>query len=425
MMTADDIAFDGARVFRRVDEAHYRLTDELHGIELDADRLRYDRHELMGELSVHCSIKGAQTYNGLLSSGSFNFSSTQARDRHAGFLRARARTGDDFDWHALLEEFCLRIANAEREGQPAQLLRDFNRPSPGDTYEIAGLAFLKRHPQIIFGDGGTFKSYFGLYVAGTLAKQGVTVLYADWELAGEDHRDRLERLFGPDMPDVRYARCERPMVAEGERLRRLVDDLDAQFVICDSVAFACDGPPEAAEVAARYFRAVRQFGEHVGSLHIAHVTKPKDDEQKAMGVKPFGSVFWHNSARSTWYVKRADDTADSSRITIGVYNQKVNLGPLRPAVGLQIDFGAERTEVERIDLADVADLAAGLPLWRRISGVLKHGAQTIAAIGHELPGTKEDSIEKALKRGKGKTFTQITDTPDRIHRWALLERRVA
>jgi hypothetical protein len=43
-------------------------------------------------------------------------------------------------------------------------------------------------------------------------------------------------------------------------------------------------------------------------------------------------------ARATWFVKRAADTADASKITIGVYNQKANIGPLRPAVGLQIDF---------------------------------------------------------------------------------------
>jgi hypothetical protein len=227
------------------------------------------------------------------------------------------------------------------------------------------------------------------------------------------------------MPDgVWYHRCERPMIAEADSIRHRIDDLGINFVICDSVAFATSGPPEASDAAIEYFRAVRQFGEHVGTLHIAHVVKPKEDDTKSQNLRPFGSTFWHNSARATWYIKRAADTADTRRITIGVYNQKANMGPLRPAIGLQIDFDADRTHVHHVDLADVAELAAGLPLWRRISGALKHGPQTTTGLVDEL-SAKPDSIEKALKRGKDKIFTRLTDTPDGVHRWALLERRVA
>ena len=60
-----------------------------------------------------------------------------------------------------------------------------------------------------------------------------------------------------------YACCERPLVYEVDRLQRICRDERIEFCIFDSVAFACDGPPEAAEIAARYFRAVRGTG---GSL---------------------------------------------------------------------------------------------------------------------------------------------------------------
>ena len=49
----------------------------------------------------------------------------------------------------------------------------------------------------------------------------LNVLYADWEFSPEEHRDRLERLCGRDIG----------------------------FIVIDSVAAVCDGPPEAAEVA--------------------------------------------------------------------------------------------------------------------------------------------------------------------------------
>ena len=132
-------------------------------------------------------------------------------------------------------------------------------------FTVDGLTLPRQHPSILFGDGGTGKSYIALYVAGRIAEQDISVALFDWELAGEDHRDRLERLFSDGMPRVLYCRCERPLVYEVDRLRRIVRDKGVQYAVYDSVAFASDGPPEAAEVAGRYFRAVRQIGG--GSLH--------------------------------------------------------------------------------------------------------------------------------------------------------------
>ena len=80
--------------------------------------------------------------------------------------------------------------------------------------------FPRRHPTIIFGDGGATKSYTALYLAGRMAEQGMVVALFDWELAGEDHRDRLERLFGVLMPQVYYARCERPLARSRARQTR-------------------------------------------------------------------------------------------------------------------------------------------------------------------------------------------------------------
>jgi hypothetical protein len=262
-ITAKDIAFGGVsdeeHSFRRIGEGHYRLSVPAAMAEFDVDRLYRDRHELSGELLVTCGIKGARTFDGLLSSGNFNLSSIRARQDRARQLRDRAQTNSQVDWDRLLEELCARIIQAERSGTPARLLCTYDRPTTADAFEVDGLALLKAHPVMLFGDGGTAKSYLALYIAGLLAKRGHQVLLADWESGGEDHRDRLERLFGRDMPNVLYLRCERPMVSEADRIRRQVDELGVAYLICDSVAFAADGPPESAEVAAAYFRAVRQI----------------------------------------------------------------------------------------------------------------------------------------------------------------------
>jgi hypothetical protein len=399
--------------FVAIGEGRYALALIEAGVRFEIDRLRRERHELVGELVVQCEIAGARTVDGALSIDDFNLSSARARQDRARLLADRAKA-PDLDWLGALEEFCQRVLAAERAGQPAVVLRDLEKAPPAEEFDVDGVRLLKRHPAIIFGDGGDAKSMIALYIAGQLERRGVRVLYCDWEFAGEEHRDRLERLFGADMPAVRYLRCERPLVHEADRLRRIVREEAVDYLVLDSIAFACDGPPEAAEVAGAYYRALRGIG--VGSLHIAHTSKGDNADQK-----PFGSTFWHNGARATWYVKRGSTAADGQQISVGLFNRKSNIGPLRPAAAFEIAFETERTWLRRVDVTSVDELAANLPLRQRIVPLLRDGARTIAEIAEEL-GEKTDSIEKTLKRSRA--FARV-EGQDRIVRWGLAEGRVA
>ena len=196
-----------------------------------------------------------------------------------------------------------------------------------------------------------------------------------------------------------YVRCDRPLVAEVDRLRRLVSGQALDYIVFDSVAFACDGPPESAEAAANYFRAVRSLG--LGSMPIAHVSKSENGDQK-----PFGSAFWHSGARATWFVSKSADDADAGTLTVGLFNRKANTGPLRPAVGLELSSGAERTDVRRVDLADVSDLAAKVSAWQRIKSALRHGPMTLDALAGEVEG-KRATVARTIRRSK--QFTKLDD----------------
>ena len=393
-------------------EGRYILPVQESGVEFDVDRLRWEHHQLKGELTVRARLAGVPA---VLSSADFNLSSDRARTERARACKARAKTDDEVDWAGLVEWFCQEVLAAERRGQPAVLLRDLPRPTAADQLDIDGLTLLDRHPVILFGDGGSTKSYTGLYLAGRLEQRGLKVLYCDWEFSGEDHRDRLERLFGSDMPAIRYVRCERPLVHEVDRLRRIVRQDQIAFAVYDSIAFACDGPPEAAEHAGAYYRAVRSIG--VGSLHIAHTTKGEHSDKK-----PFGSTFWHNGARATWYIKLASEAPDQHALTVGLFNRKSNIGSLRAPVGFEVTFDDERTTFRRINVADVADLSVQLPLWARIKHAVTEQPMTLVLLAEEL-GAKVDSVDKAVKR-KPTVFTRI-DGDDGVARIALLERRVS
>jgi hypothetical protein len=342
----------------------YNLSAPIWDIHFEADRLRRERHELIGELAVRCGLPGARLVNGYLSIADFNFSSLRARQDRARHLRERANTKQEPDWFGLLEDFCQRVFTAERSGVPACDLRALQRPTRDDDITVEGLAFPKRHPAILFGDGGAAKSYTALYLVGCLAQRGLSVALFDWELCGEDHRDRLEMLFGTSMPHILYCRCERPLTSEVDRLRRVVQENNVEYAIFDSIVFACDGRPEEAEVAGRYFRAVREVG--CGSLHIAHVNRSEEN-----GRKPFGSSFWHNGARSTWFVQASEQAGDEHTLRLGFFNRKTNLGPMRSPVSFIIEFGPDRTVFRRADIAETPELAGKMSTRQRMIHLLR------------------------------------------------------
>lgn len=401
------------RTFTVNADGKYTLTVASIGIALTVDRLRRERHELVGELAVRCDLPGAQAVDGVLSVADFNLSSANARRDRARLLTQRSRA-EDLPWATWLEELAQRVLVAERAGAPAVDLRAVDVPAAEDDWRLAGFALPRRHPAIVFGDGGSLKSYLGLYLAGQLARAGLRVGLFDWELAAEDHRRRLAQLFGGEMPAITYARCERALVHEADRLRRIAHEHGLAYAVFDSVAFACDGPPEAAESATTYFRAVRQIG--VGSLHIAHMSKAEDGDKR-----PFGSAFWFNGARAVWFVKRAETAAaDTADVDLGVFHRKANLTAMRPAFALRATFTDERVTFTLTDAASVDDFAQRLPLWQRVRGTLRGGPLTLAAIADELEA-QVGSVEKAVRRGEGKVFTRVTGS-DGVTRWGLLDR---
>lgn len=420
-MTATVVQLEGTTTYHRQDELEFLPLPSVDGYALEwprgaviirAERLRRERGELVGELTIDCRLP-SKSQTGRVSVGDFNLSSVRARQERA---RIAAERVAGLDWIGLLEEFCQRVIDAERVGRPAIVLRDVAAPVADEDVDVDGVRILRRHPMTLFGAGGDLKSLIALHWAVRLGERGLRVLYADWEFSGEDHRDRLERMTGEDMPDsILYVRCDRPITAEADRLRRIVTDERIDYLIADSIAFAVDGPPESAEVAAGYFRALRRIG--VGSLNIAHITKGDGGDRM-----PFGSAFWANGSRSTWFSKRAEDNG-TGPVRVGLFNRKSNVGPLARAVGYSVSFADGRIDFEPAKVGDMPDLSSRLPVWQRMVDVLRTGAMTIAEIAAEIDAPV-DTVKKTASRGDGKTFVR-TPGPDGIYRIGLAARDAA
>lgn len=402
-------------VFRVIADGQYHLAFPETGIEFNVDYLRRERNELICELAVSCGIVGAKVIDGCLSIGTFNVSSPQARSARAKLLAERARARG-IDWHSMLEELAQRVLRAERTGDPSILLRDVPDTEVDQEHDILGLRLPKSHPSILFGDGGTMKSFLSMKVAAELAEAGLRIAYFDWELDKFTHRRRLKMLSGPDLPDVRYVRCDRPLVHEVTRLRRVVTQDRIDYAVFDSIGYGTQGAPESAEAAMDYCRALRQLG--IGSLLLAHVTKAESGDQR-----PFGSTFWHNSARSTWNLKRAATSPDGQTVSLAAFHRKSNLGPQRNAIGLSVAFDADCVRFQRVDPGSIDEIAESLPLWQRIRSVVRSGPQTLASIAAEIGHDKVETVDRIVR--KHKNLFQKVAGQDGITRISLVERRAS
>lgn len=409
--------------FYRISDSYFILECEAEGMHLHAQRVIRNKYgELRCTLEVRSGLAGTPLVDEqqliLNRYDNVNLSAPGTRKTLAADLARSARTkSTQINWHGLLDTLAFRVSAAEQTGEPAVLLSRVERPTADPVFDIDGFRLLRHHPTIVFGDGGSMKSYLALYWAGRLREMGVRVAMFDWELDAGDHKGRSVRLFGPNGPELVYVRCARPLVYEIDRLVQIKHEHQIEFVICDSIAFACHGKPEDAEIASGYFRAIRQLG--IGSLHLAHITKGENGDQR-----PFGSTFWHNGARCTWFAKSegVDETGGGRTRTIGLFNRKVNMGAPMGSVAFQFTFEADRTSVKRVEPATVESLAAEVPLWQRVKQIVRTNPMGFADLAEEL-GANLKSIEKAVQR-KPHMFALVPG-PGGTNKVTLIDRRAS
>jgi hypothetical protein len=376
-------------------------------VQFEFDLLRVDRRT--GTMTAEVTVWTHWPVTDYIHSASLNLSSTQARSTLAKHLAGRVKDRE-LDWPALVETAVVKVRNAYRAGEPAILLRD--APEPMLSGAILPPIVSTEGATLWYGDGGTGKSELAL-AAGCVIHSGRgdvlaglepvamrRTAFLDWEWTASVHRGRLSRLWPDDeLPDLMYVRCSLPLAQDVERLRRMVREHGIEFVVIDSVALAAGGDPERAETAIEFYGGLRQL--EVDALLIAHVTKQGD------GEKPFGSTFWHNSARSTWYVRKAQD-AGSSSLRVAMVNKKANDAPLALPLGLEIEHGPASTVIRRTDLAADSDLAREVPLRLRIKEALMGGSLSYAELAERLEADP-DSVRRTVARWVGKSFSTWTD----------------
>lgn len=277
---------------------------------------------------------------------------------------------------------------------------------------------------ILFGDGSSGKTFLayamGLQVAvggrfcGMKARMG-GVIILDYETGEAMVKFRMKRvMLGagvdpvllPELPIHYMDAGGVPLPEMIESLKRAIDRHDVKLVIIDAAGDACGGEPEKAGVVLNYFNACAEL--KATKLHIAHVT---NSEMEVSAKRPFGSRYWHNRARRTWFVKR-DQEEESDQVDVGLTCRKANDGRLPKPLAFRVDFegdsGAVRITAQSFN--DVAAFESDQTVADRVTSfLLGHDGPALIVEIAEGTGIPTANVKTTLNRGKGTRFQLLSD----------------
>lgn len=209
---------------------------------------------------------------------------------------------------------------------------------------------------IWFGAGSSTKTLLAYRVAVAVARgepflgratKKRNVLVIDYETGAGICSYRMKRLVaGTDsdtLAGIHYwAAGGVPLLDQVAALRRCIDQHAIGFLILDHCAMACGGEPEKADSALRFFRGAEHL--KLPMLAIAHVTG-EGERDPTLVRRPFGTVYWSNGARRTWFLQRQQEQ-EADRVAVGFYCRKVNDGRLPSDFGINLIFEGDSGPIE-------------------------------------------------------------------------------
>ena len=395
----------GIYVFRYLDER----------IAIRVDRLTEERKVLWGEITIRGSFPPEPGWHHIYHEG-LNLLAGRTRKSVANLLAEK--NPHIPNWAEILEQVCLGVIKRHREGEAVVQVKDIPRPET-IQYRVEPL-MIEGVPTLIYGFGGTGKSYLSAYLASLICEgypaQGFLpepgpVLVLDYENTELDNARRFDAIHQglglDDRSSVHYRRCSHPLARDVQEIQKVVLEKQIQVVMVDSAGPACGGDPESAQSAIQFFMALRSL--NVTSLVLAHKSKVTGSQG------PFGSVYWVNYPRSVF---RVQSMQEDDITHIGIIHEKANDGRLMKPLGLRMEFldGGDSVSFSREDVADVPELEDNLSLSDRMAAAIKRNhyiPMTASELAEDLQ-SKPDSVRKALRRSNQK-FTELAGS-----RWGLL-----
>lgn len=362
-----------------------------HWLILRAHNIRQERHRVYSRLSVHIDERmlGWTTDNIEENSKRVNLAGEayRALEEIEKGICTRERLK-----HAL-DVFCDGLWDAYIQTEP---VKEYGIDEVKHTEKWLLKPFIPNNlPGAIFGDGGLGKSLIAQAISvcvqlnypgfGFRPERQANVAYFDWETSWEFWADRLQAMEeGMELdtvPHIFYDHPRRHLADDISRIQRLIDDHNIEFIVIDSAALACGGNVQNEERVLEFFAALDHLGSgtKLSTLIIGHTSKAEEGK-KTM----YGNVFWQNSCRSVWEIRKAEDIGRDA-MSIGLFHRKCNIDKLQDGRAYNINFDEEQgIRIKPQNVADVVEFAPERPLWQRILEELKDGDMTQEQIASNL-----------------------------------------
>ena len=328
-----------------------------------------------------------------------------------------AQSEPNIKWGTLLEEACKNVRKEQRKGNPVKNLKHGSISEA--TQYILHPFLIHQQSNLLYGDGGLGKSWFALYLGalvasgkrhGGLTPEPGNVMYVDYEVDKQDMENRFIALcngLGIEPPDFFYRKQEVSMTQDQPRMAQLVAEHNIQFMIIDSAAMACGGEPEAADVATRYWNALRTLG--CTTLTIAHVSKTEASEKGTS--TPYGSVFWRNYARNAWEIKRGTIFKRLEK-QFGLVQTKLNSGAGDDPRNFLFTFDdgtlATKVTVQESIVENNDSLMATSTTWKRIEKYIRDQREVAKNEQRFFEGVEVADINENVDDPEGTIRTNLT-----------------
>ena len=331
------------------------------------------------------------------------------------------RTSDAYNWERIMDHVSEMCDLKLTQGKPAVWLG--YDPEAQSPVPLVGPFVYDGEATLLSADGGTGKTTFLTACALTLSTgepiiPGLEVpaalpgLYCDWEGGRSIHSHLVSRLLrgvGIERTDaLLYLECRGRLYEQIDHIAKIVDEYGVRLLFPDSVSWACGGDAETMETVSLYERALSEIG--IASFNAAHTRKNADDN------KPFGSVFWHNMARSSWQVKQVREEEGS--IHLAFFHRKANYHKRHKPLGYRVDFSEDAIRFVREDVAD--HFEENLNLTDRIAALLTTEGPMTGPEAAEALKESRQNVANRLKAGLDTRYVRLGDS--RPFKWAVKAR---
>tara|TARA_Y100000310_G_scaffold295365_1_gene326631 strand:+ start:1047 stop:2441 length:1395 start_codon:yes stop_codon:yes gene_type:complete len=400
----------------RDDAGRYIYTWDEDGIRAVLESVTRRRYELWSLVSIQLKRPGGTITP--VARVRFNFRSASAPEGMARRLKGMV---GDYSWLTRLSHIGAALdADHSAGDEPVDLGA---APEPPEEQYLARPFLETGQHTILFAEGGTTKSLFGLAISeeatgasilpGVDFDEPIDVLYLDWESDLAVFKRRHTKLMigspKPAKGRITYKRMTAPLTESADEIEYLHRSVGAKLTVCDSALLACGGLIKDEDAVANFYAACRPLGT---VLTIAHITKASN------GDMPVGSQAWYTQARSCWYIAKEQHEGEPE-VKIALLHRKSNNDQLSKPVGFRIDFSDGAIRYYPHNPAASPDIEGKLKPRPRIVALLTQmGAMATKEIAEEL-GLTAQAVSNAMRSGRGKVFVRLGSSQP--YRWGILE----